>query len=297
MEYKLLPPAYKKQIDQQLADKNETARINAQAQMDSMWKNGHGRLLGKKRWAKWMKWGAYIGCGIGFFPCTANLLTGFILFATFEDTLFMWIGYTLLGAVAGLLLGLIADVVAKTKKADLDKALDNENTEYNALVAQNRKEFGNQYAAYERAFAQRVKNRSIDLVGSQHVTDVAECLKEYFVDRIERADRGSHIERVNVSWEFFVFLDRIEFIGKEDEGRLISFEKWRMSNLPDAADQAALARAVGNGLQIAVSMDFAQDPSGTAGLVNMKEKYNETAVAVTLSYTAPNGHYRSISKW
>lgn len=70
-----------------------------------------------------------------------------------------------------------------------------------------------------------------------------------------------------------------------------------MKELSGSVEQAALAQDVASELNIAVGMEYAEDPSGTVGVIKATKSYTDNAVVVTMSYTAPNGNYRAVQQW
>lgn len=170
------------------------------------------------------------------------------------------------------------------EKQNTEKRINNTNEESERMIAE--------YAAqFERAVADKITQ----YVDSKLTEEIVQWLSKAFADRIERADRSSHIERIYIPFEFNVFCNSISY----DKG-ILDFQKKRWENLQGCVEQTALARVLASAIQLKITMRFPQDPSSSGNLIDIKyfsETQHQRVQTVEVSYSAANGYYKPVQSW
>lgn len=133
---------------------------------------------------------------------------------------------------------------------------------------------------------------SVRYAESALATEVINWMTEGFARTIDATDRRSHIERINVPFSFNVYTNKITCnLGTYD------FEIKRCANLTSPLEQTAIARAIASAIQLNITMKYPKDASGTDFVLNISYAYAENHVSASITYTAPNGNYRSVQSW
>lgn len=153
---------------------------------------------------------------------------------------------------------------------------------------------------YNSEFDKAVKNESLKFVESPLVAGISDWLADIFSRNIDRADRGSHIETVDVDMEFYVKANEIVAIKNKNtnEKSDFNFNKHRYSSLDSSAKIAAAAKAIGQNLQMTLLEKYTQDVSGTPASIEVSgEDYSSGSAKITLWYKAVNDNYKPIQSW
>ena len=113
-----------------------------------------------------------------------------------------------------------------------------------------------------------------------------------FCKTIDAADRRGHVEKITVPFVFNVFVDKITCnLGTFD------FELKRCRSLNNPLEQTALARAIVSAIQLNIIMRYPKDSSGTDVSIDISYSYTDEYSATTITYVAPNGHYKAVRGW
>lgn len=170
------------------------------------------------------------------------------------------------------------------EKQNTEKRINDTNKESERMIAE-----------YATQFERSVADKAAQYVDSKLTEEIVQWLSNAFAVRIERADRSSRIERINIPFEFNVFCNCISC----NKG-ILDFQEKRWENLQSCVEQAALARVLASAIQLQITMRFPQDPSGSGNTIDIKyssDSQYQRAQAVELSYSAANGYYKPVRSW
>lgn len=149
---------------------------------------------------------------------------------------------------------------------------------------------------YQKLFEAEAQRVSVEFAESELATEVINWMTDGFSRTIDATDRRSHIEKINVPFFFNVYASKITCNrGTYD------FEIKRCANLTSPLQQTALARAIASAIMLRIAIAYPQDPSGSESKTDISYTYagvgSDEHVAVTMTYAAPNGNYRSVKHW
>lgn len=180
----------------------------------------------------------------------------------------------------------VTDQMEKSCEADVDKRMEKTQQEI---------------AQYTESFEREAQSLSHKYSSSPLTNEIVEWVAGDYLKVIKNADRASHIENINVSFDFAVGKYEI----KQKYGAY-SFNEHRCETLPNVITQTALAMAIASEVKTNISNYYEKDESGTEYNVNVTYDYivkriNDSEdcdyVIVSFSYTAPNGNYKPVQKW
>lgn len=149
-----------------------------------------------------------------------------------------------------------------------------------------------EYQEYLRKFDIQAKNESVKFASSELAEKVIDWMTKGFIVTIKATDRRAHIETIEVPFSFNVYKDRITCnLGEFD------FEVERCRNLNTPLEQTALGRAIATAIQLNITMEFPEDPSGSNIVIDIHNNYFKDYVSTNITYTAPNGNYEVVKSW
>jgi len=163
---------------------------------------------------------------------------------------------------------------------------------------------------YKEAFYKAAVTKSLDYVGSPVVEQIADRLVDVIYEKeITPAERGAHVEVIERSVSVEVSADRIEMFGGDDTPLdVFNFEKERCSNLETGLQMAALAKAVGQQMELVMMERHPEDPCGSPAsfrigelksnyLVDEKKSVNVCRMEAKMVYTPANMNYKPVQNW
>lgn len=144
----------------------------------------------------------------------------------------------------------------------------NEKFEYDVVdVKKKKSEIDNEYrdkiSNYKRDFYAESDKRTFKFAGNPATDEIIHWMAEVINKEIAMENRGPQVSRVEKVLNFKVTEDKVA----TDFGNYV-FIDHRISNLADAAETMALAKAIGTGLQAEIMTEFPTDPMGTPVRVN-----------------------------
>lgn len=237
--------------------------------------------------------------GAGCLGCFGGLIIGLVISipvwvarGEFLPGLYSWIAIIILFGIIGMVLGGNRKSKYHTEMDEIKKKIaSTERSQYdriNNILSDARY----QKERYLETFDNDVKELSDQFATSETAKEVVNWMTEGFCKTINNADRRSHIEKVNIPFEFKVYTDRITCnLGTYD------FELKRCKKLDGASAQAALAKVIATALQLNIVMKYPKDISGTDISVLISYEYCEKYPAVTVTYSAANGKFKSAREW
>ena len=217
-----------------------------------------------------------IGENGGFFEIVTDIVIGGSIIATLFSPIIHGIRVVRKNSSKKAILAEInkPDESLEETKKNIIKAAEDERKKYSDL--------------YER----EVQRRSVNFAESVLAKEVIEWMTKGFCKTIEAADRRSHIQKINVPFNFHVYSNKITCnLGTYD------FELHRCANLTELMDQAALARAIVTEIQLNIRMKYSKDMSGTDFNLSIEYEYGDDSFSTSISYEAPNGYYKEVRKW
>lgn len=284
MQLKSFPPVYKKELDastnekileEQSRSEQEKANIRSAAKSE-----GEARENA-------LTVPAVLGFVIGFFTCVANC-NGY----TFWDVFGWWIICTVAGVVLGLILRAASSGKNGITPENVEEHIKEEEADSSSRVKAIRREADEEYKNYLNEFESSAQNLSVQFAESSLAIEVVDWMTKGFATTIDKADRRSHVQKIEVPFVFDVYRDKITCnLGTFD------FEIKRCRFLENAVEQTALARAIASTLQLNITLRFPQDPSGTENVTDLKYKYADDHIKSTIVYSAPNGNYKAVRDW
>lgn len=206
--------------------------------------------------------------------------------------------------VIGLLLNRAKRKLIARKIAALEKKMDALRQKQNDRYAAVRREAAEESKAYRLAFEEEARKLSLRFAESETADTVVEWAIKDISRMIDSADRAGHYEQVEILSELTVCTDRIRLDiwtknGKHSSsvGSVFSFEENRCRPLNKALEQAALAHVLGSKLQVALMMQYPQDPSGSVPAVTSGERYQKNDAIACVTYRAANLNYKAEKSW
>ena len=283
MKLDKFPPVFKTDLDQRTQQKLSDESTRSYQQQNSI-KSSVGAKPDGSNWV--------LGCGmvgfvIGFFTCVSNC-DGM----TFWDVFGPWIMLTIGGLVVG---GIISALVNKSydeSVQEMNSQISREESRANTSRENIQKDAEKEYLQYVSEFESTAQKMSVQFAESQLAIEVIEWMTNGFIKTIDAADRRSHIESVNIPFNFNVYANKITCnLGTFD------FEIKRCRNLNNPLEQTALARAIAAAIQLNITMKYPNDVSGTDVITNINYSYGTEYISATLVYTAQNGNFRAVRDW
>lgn len=233
-----------------------------------------------------------IGIVVGFFPCCSKCdgLT------TLAKGLAAWLTYIFFGFIFALILGIplyiISDIISDKKVKKRDIELANEQSRCEQAIQEINTQAAREIAAYKSEFETEARQMSVRYAESSLATEIIDRLTNSFASAIVAADRRSHITTIDVPFSFNVYTNKITC-----SSATYDFETKRYSNLTGPLEQTAIARAIAAAVQLNITMKYPKDASGTDFKLDISYTYVEDHVSAFITYTAPNGNYRSVQSW
>lgn len=197
---------------------------------------------------------------------------------------------------AGALIGYISDKSAERNYQingeTVDKRLSEERDRLQAEIADINAEATREKQQYLAQFKHNTQVMSVRFAESELGKEVVAWMCDGFCRTVNAADRRSHIERIEVTFPFQVYGDRISCqLGTYD------FEEQRCKKLNDPLELAALTRAIATSMQVNMTMKYPQDASGTNMQIQIKYTYTNNCAKAAVTYVAPNGNYKPVRGW
>lgn len=229
-----------------------------------------------------------IGIVVGFFPCCSKCdgLT------TLAHGLAAWLTYIFFGFIFTLILSIPHEFISDkiSKKGDIEIA--NEQSRCEQAIQEINTQAAREIAAYKSEFETEARQMSVRYAESSLATEIIDRLTNSFASAIDVADRQSHIMTICVPFSFNVYTNKITC-----SSATYDFETKRYSNLTGPLEQTAIARAIAAAVQLNITMKYPHDISGTDFKLDISYTYVEDHVSASITYTAPNGNYRSVQSW
>jgi len=202
----------------------------------------------------------------------------------------------LIGAVIGLGVGLIIDILAKityhgsisstnNSIAAAEKDLQEKISDMETSKIQ-------KAADYLEMFEREAQNQSVRLAESELATDVVTWMTEGFSKTIDAADRRPHVTQVNVPFVFNIFAEKITCnLGTFD------FELKRCRNLQSPVEQTALARAIASSIKLNITMEYPKEVSDAGLTIDINYSYTDSSATATVVYLALNSNFQETKGW
>ncbi len=140
-------------------------------------------------------------------------------------------------------------------------------------------EYRNKISDYKRDFYAESDKRTIKFAGNPVTDEIIHWMAEVIINDIGAADRGAQASAVHKVLNFSVTEEKVTTAF----GNYV-FIDHRISNLTDAAETMALAKAVGTGLQTEIMAKYPTDPMGTPARVNAAYTDEEHAALGRVTY-------------
>lgn len=170
------------------------------------------------------------------------------------------------GIIAGLGMLVEEKLVNKVRRKQVNQI--NEKFDYDVVDVKKKKtdisnEYRNKIFEYKKEFYEESDKRTSKFIGNSVTDEIIQWMAAVIINDISTANRGPQISSVQKVLNFRVTEDKVT----TSFGNYV-FAEHRISNLADAAEAMALAKAVGTGLQTEVMAQFPMDPMGTPVRVN-----------------------------
>lgn len=162
---------------------------------------------------------------------------------------------------------LISSICSRTKNRATNQF--REEAEHKMAEERNKKRidiensFRHKEATYKKEFYEESDRRTAKFAGNPVTDEIVNWMAEILAQEINKAERGPQTIAVQRKLEFSIVEEKV----KTHFGEYV-FVDHRVSDLADAADAMALAKAVGTGLQAEIMARFPIDPMGTPVKVN-----------------------------
>ncbi len=277
------PPVYKVELDNRTQLKLSDEERRSYQQKESI-----KRLTGAKPdGANWVLGCGMVGFVIGFFTCMSNCEA-----QTFGEAFGPWFWLTVIGLSIG---GIASGFVNKQYDENVhEMEIKISNEEKNSQLSRENilKDAEREFEQYLTLFESTAQSMGVQFAESQLAIEVVEWMTNGFIKTIDAADRRSHIEKINIPFNFNVYADKITCnLGTFD------FEIKRCRNLHGPLEQAALSRAIAAAIQLNITMKYPKDISGTDIVTNIGYAYSDDHVSTNVVYTADNGNYEFLRDW
>lgn len=237
-----------------------------------------------------------IGIVVGFFPCCSKCdgLNNTIAHGlnTMVDGLAAWLTYIFFGFIFTLILSIPHGFISDKKREKGNIELANEQSRCEQAIQEINTQAAREIAVYKSEFETEARQMSVRYAESSLATEIIDRLTNSFASAIVAADRRSHITTIDVPFSFNVYTNKITC-----SSATYDFETKRYSNLTGPLEQTAIARAIAAAVQLNITMKYPHDISGTDFKLDISYTYVEDHVSASITYTAPNGNYRSVQSW
>lgn len=283
MQTNLFPSAYNRTVDEKTYKKIGEARERHFSRVQSI---NSSRTSAPK--GKGLEWGGTIGVFGGFFAglcvCISNVSVG--------DGFATWVVIAIISVIAGLVIDKSAKSAYENNQADADLRINNEEDSLEKEIEKIQGDAEVEKERYFNEFEKNAQNLSVQFAESELAKEVIEWMTNGFCKTIDAADRRGHVEKITVPFVFNVFVDKITCnLGTFD------FELKRCRSLNNPLEQTALARAIVSAIQLNIIMRYPKDSSGTDVSIDISYSYTDEYSATTITYVAPNGHYKAVRGW
>ena len=212
-----------------------------------------------------------------------------------------WIAGTI---AIGFLLNLLKRKHISRKLAAVEKEMKGLRQKYDEQHAAVRREAAEESEAYRIAFEEEARKMSLRFAESETVDTVVEWAMKELIRKIDSVDRASHYEQIEILSELTVCTDRIRLdVWTKNEkhsssvGSVFSFEENRCRPLNSALERAALAHVLSSKLQVALMLQYPQDPSGSVPDMAVSERYQKEDAIACVTYRAANLNYKAEKSW
>ena len=189
--------------------------------------------------------------------------------------------------IVGVLFGIasVIDGISTNKRRKKINQI-NEKFEYDVVDVKKKKadisnEYRNKILEYKKEFYEESDKRTPKFVGNAVTDEIIQWMAAVIINDINTANRGPQISSVQKVLNFKVTEDEVA----TSFGNYI-FIQHRISNLVDAAETMALAKAIGTGLQTEIMAQFPMDPMGTPARVNASYTDDGHAVLGRITYNS-----------
>lgn len=283
MQINQFPPQYEEQRKQK-AERDAHAELERSSSRQKAILDGISNPI---KVGKWSNVGAVIGFAIGFCACCGMLAVGEI-----GSAVLSLIMVSFAGAILGMILAGIINLGHNSSVKNADKEVAEEKIRSEKTIQEIHAQAANEIDFYKNEFEAIAQRTSVKYAESALADEVINWMTEGFARTIDVADRRSHIDKLNVPFIFNVYKNKITCnLGTYD------FEIKRCANLTSPLEQTAIARAIATAIQLNITMKYPKDASGTAYVLDITYSYTEKYVSAFITYTAPNGNYRSVQNW
>lgn len=275
------------QYETQRKSKAENDAYAERNRSSSRQKSIRDGISGSVETGAWAGVCATIGFVVGFFVCCSMCTDG-----AEGEAFVTWIALSIGGAILGAVLAGLINAGHNSSVKNADSEVASEQSRCEKAVQEIHAQAAREIAAYKSDFEAEAQRMSVRYAESALATEVINWMTEGFARTIDATDRRSHIERINVPFSFNVYTNKITCnLGTYD------FEIKRCANLTSPLEQTAIARAIASAIQLNITMKYPKDASGTDFVLNISYAYAENHVSASITYTAPNGNYRSVQSW
>lgn len=298
MNFNQFPEDYREQRNLQVQQD-----IQREKELSNSKKNSTVNSIGRKPDVSFWAMGfTAIGFFVGLFVCWSKTNE-----VTANGGTYDWGGLfgslfttTIGGLVLGVIVGFIAKSIYANSVADKNNQTAKEETRFNSVAEQIRKEAASDCNTYTKDFEAEAQKLSVNFTESELAVQVIDWMTKGFANTIDSAERGSHIDYITIPFSFNVFTNKITCnLGEFD------FELKRCRNLKGPLEQTALARAIASAVQLNIIMQYPKDASGTDIVTKITYSYggsrgynqNTGYVETIITYTAPNGNFESVKSW
>ena len=145
----------------------------------------------------------------------------------------------------------------------------------------------------QNEFEQNVYEMSKNFAKNELTLKIIDDISNRFIHNINAMDRPTHLQNIDCSFCFDVH--NHEVFVSDSLSFKFSIERYR--DLNGSLEQHALAKAIASGIQHNIKMEYPKDPSGTNYVINTTYEQTNDHVRAYVTYTAPNGNYRTIRDW
>lgn len=149
-----------------------------------------------------------------------------------------------------------------------------------------------EYLHYLKEFEASAEKMSVSFDESLQIKKVTDLIASDCISKIEKADRGKHIQQINLEIPFDVHSNFI-YTGFDT----FDFNTERCAQLQTALEQASMARLLAHKVLLKIETRYPIDISGTPINIQATYDYSEIYSKVIIKYTASNGNYKEVVGW
>ena len=229
-----------------------------------------------------------VGAFGGFIACSFVCMNG----GNAGECFVTWLIILIIGFVVGIVIDKTIEESYQDELKNMDSRIrdDEKRTEEEIQAIKDHAQI--EKNKYLVAFENNAESRSAQFSESKLAKEIIEWMTNGFCKYIEAADRRSHIEKIQVLFDFYVFNNKIEcMLGRND----FVLKRWRNLNSP--LEQTALARTIAAAIKSNIIVRYPKDVSGTDVSIDIKYSYGNDYVRTTIIYIAPNGDYKEVCDW